>query len=257
MPSGVGVRLPPPALSWVPGRPPHGAAASLVGVGLLGAQVHGGRRALWMTTRRMPTGARNSRGAGRYLCSRTGERREWPHGVHHGLMSASPPWFRRAGRVPGSRWCSTRRPPRTPAWRPGPSSPSAGRLLGRVGRAPSPGRAGRRGERSALAQRGGTSTATQTSAHGEPHEATPAARRSEGHRVPALRARRWHARDGGHERTRSRCRAPRLKVWDSLLCGRGESNPHARRHQILSLAWLPLHHSRSVPESRSSPRGCP
>jgi hypothetical protein len=27
-------------------------------------------------------------------------------------------------------------------------------------------------------------------------------------------------------------------------CGRGESNPHARRHQILSLAWLPLHHSR-------------
>src|SRR3954452_18695731 len=27
-------------------------------------------------------------------------------------------------------------------------------------------------------------------------------------------------------------------------CGRRESNPHARRHQILSLAWLPLHHSR-------------
>src|SRR3954454_22894966 len=41
-----------------------------------------------------------------------------------------------------------------------------------------------------------------------------------------------------------------------MSCGRGESNPHARRHQILSLAWLPLHHSRSVPESRSSPRGC-
>jgi hypothetical protein len=35
--------------------------------------------------------------------------------------------------------------------------------------------------------------------------------RSEGHRVPALRARRWHARDGGHGRTRSRCRARRLK----------------------------------------------
>ena len=30
-------------------------------------------------------------------------------------------------------------------------------------------------------------------------------------------------------------------------CGRGESNPHARRHQILSLAWLPLHHSRAGP----------
>ena len=41
------------------------------------------------------------------------------------------------------------------------------------------------------------------------------------------------------------------------LCGRGESNPHARRHQILSLAWLPLHHSRVDQESRSSPRGCP
>jgi hypothetical protein len=33
-------------------------------------------------------------------------------------------------------------------------------------------------------------------------------------------------------------------------CGRGESNPHARRHQILSLAWLPLHHSRVTPEHR-------
>jgi hypothetical protein len=33
-------------------------------------------------------------------------------------------------------------------------------------------------------------------------------------------------------------------------CGRGESNPHARRHQILSLAWLPLHHSRVSPEHR-------
>jgi len=31
-------------------------------------------------------------------------------------------------------------------------------------------------------------------------------------------------------------------------CGRGESNPHARRHQILSLAWLPLHHSRAGTE---------
>ena len=27
-------------------------------------------------------------------------------------------------------------------------------------------------------------------------------------------------------------------------CGRRESNPHARRHQLLRLAWLPLHHSR-------------
>ena len=24
------------------------------------------------------------------------------------------------------------------------------------------------------------------------------------------------------------------------LCGRGDSNPHALRHQILSLAWLPI-----------------
>ncbi len=30
-----------------------------------------------------------------------------------------------------------------------------------------------------------------------------------------------------------------------MPCGRGESNPHARGHQILSLAWLPLHHSRA------------
>ena len=42
----------------------------------------------------------------------------------------------------------------------------------------------------------------------------------------------------------------------AVLCGRRESNPHARRHQILSLAWLPLHHSRAASESRSSPRGC-
>src|SRR5215218_492579 len=32
--------------------------------------------------------------------------------------------------------------------------------------------------------------------------------------------------------------------WARPACGRGESNPYARRHQILSLAWLPLHHSR-------------
>ena len=25
-----------------------------------------------------------------------------------------------------------------------------------------------------------------------------------------------------------------------FLCGRGDSNPHALRHQILSLAWLPV-----------------
>jgi hypothetical protein len=27
-------------------------------------------------------------------------------------------------------------------------------------------------------------------------------------------------------------------------CGRGDSNPHARRHGDLNAAWLPLHHSR-------------
>ncbi len=27
-------------------------------------------------------------------------------------------------------------------------------------------------------------------------------------------------------------------------CARGESNPHARRHQDLNLACLPFHHSR-------------
>jgi dihydrofolate reductase len=45
----------------------------------------------------------------------------------------------------------------------------------------------------------------------KPHPPRTAGGRSEGHCVPALRARRWHARDGGHERTRSRCRARRLK----------------------------------------------
>ncbi len=95
----------------------------------------------------------------------------------------------------------------------------------------------------------------------ERHPPRTARRQSEGNRVPALRARRRHARDGGHERTRSRCPARRLRPRTSTprrsptgpravpSCGRGESNPHARRHQILSLAWLPLHHSRAVPES--------
>jgi hypothetical protein len=55
----------------------------------------------------------------------------------------------------------------------------------------------------------------------ERHTHRTASRQSEGHRVPALRARRWHARDGGHERTRSRCRARRLKP------------PRARRFRVV------------------------
>jgi hypothetical protein len=47
----------------------------------------------------------------------------------------------------------------------------------------------------------------------------------------------------GHRRSK----VPTCADARPLQCGRGESNPHARRHQILSLAWLPLHHSRVRP----------
>src|SRR3954467_5791153 len=51
-------------------------------------------------------------------------------------------------------------------------------------------------------------------------------------------------RSDGVGRPDARAAEPRAPDERRRPCGRGESNPHARRHQILSLAWLPLHHSR-------------
>jgi hypothetical protein len=67
-----------------------------------------------------------------------------------------------------------------------------------------------------------------------------------------LTAARYHRSITGQGR-RVPGRLPQPLTCSNVMettCGRGESNPHARRHQILSLAWLPLHHSRAVPESR-------
>src|SRR5262249_51457682 len=70
-------------------------------------------------------------------------------------------------------------------------------------------------------------------AHDRPPPRT-AGRQSEGHRVPALRARRWHARDGGHERTAPRCGARRLNPpparWVRVVGG--ESARSAFRHGV-------------------------
>ncbi len=45
--------------------------------------------------------------------------------------------------------------------------------------------------------------------------------------------------------------ADRCFRWSGGWCARGDSNPHARRHQDLNLACLPFHHSRCGSEDRS------